>query len=99
MGNLLAIFRELLAARTEWRPSALSALIDCEATDVIAKLLVRVCKTNSQHHHSATLSDHSFVCCFWILSALATKGKDKFEICLRLHITMGNIFSKSTILG
>ena len=72
LGNLLAIFRELLAARTEWRPSALHHILSLEATDVISRLLVRVCKPGTG---SPTLSDHSFICCFWILSALATKGK------------------------
>ena len=68
----MAIFRELLAARTEWRPSALHHILSLEATDVISRLLVRVCKPGTG---SPTLSDHSFICCFWILSALATKGK------------------------
>ena len=76
LGNLLAIFRELLSARTEWRPAALHHVMDLEATEVISRLLVRVCKPNSG---TPTLSDHSFICCFWILSALATKGESIIE--------------------
>ena len=42
--------------------------------------------TNSTRNQRS-LSDHSFVCCFWILSVLATKGIKKV-ICkfCRLHI-------------
>ena len=82
LGNLLAISRELLAARSLWRPSALGTFLAFEATEIIGRLLVRVCKpvTNSTLHQPS-LSDHSFVCCFWILSALATKGIKKV-ICM-----------------
>ena len=45
-----------------------------EATEVFAKLLVKVTKTN-QTAGTLNLSDHSFICAFWILSALATKGE------------------------
>jgi len=83
LGNLLAISRELLAARSLWRPSALGTFLAFEATEIIGRLLVRVCKpvTNSTLHQPS-LSDHSFVCCFWILSALATKDtKFSTKIC------------------
>ena len=73
MGNLLAIFRELLAARTDWRPAAMHHVMEIEATEVIAKLLVKVTKPSGAG--TLTLSDHSFICAFWILSALATKGE------------------------
>ena len=86
LGNILAIQRELLSARSLWRPSALSTFLDLEATEVIARLLVRVCKPSTPLTPTSTpsnaitsqasLSDHSFVCSFWILSALATKGKN-----------------------
>ena len=86
LGNILAIQRELLSARSLWRPSALSTFLDLEATEVIARLLVRVCKPSTPttptstpsnaNASQASLSDHSFVCSFWILSALATKGKN-----------------------
>ena len=49
-------------------------LFSTEATEVFAKLLVKVTKTN-QTAGTLNLSDHSFICAFWILSALATKGE------------------------
>ena len=50
------------------------AFFPTEATEVFAKLLVKVTKTN-QTAGTLNLSDHSFICAFWILSALATKGE------------------------
>ena len=81
LGSAFAILRECVAARSLWRPTNLARLIELEATDVLAKALVRTMATQQQQQQqeqqqqqSGQTSDQALICAFWILSALATKG-------------------------
>ena len=74
--NLVLILREAVLAKTAWRGAILSQLLKLNATEAVGKLLVRVHRMQIMQHQP--LADHILVCLFWILSALATKGKFKF---------------------
>jgi hypothetical protein len=52
----------------------LSVLSQNNATEVLAKMLMRVCRSVDKGKQRPVLSTHSVVCTFWILSALAAKG-------------------------
>ena len=71
--NLILILREAIQAKTSWRGSTLVQILKVNATEAIGKLLVRVHKMQIMQHQP--LADHILICMFWILSALATKGK------------------------
>ena len=71
--NLILILREAIQAKTSWRGSTLLQIIKVNATEGVGKLLVRIQKMQIMQHQP--LADHILVCIFWILSALATKGK------------------------
>ena len=79
--NLILILREAIQAKTSWRSSTLLQIIKVNATEGVGKLLVRIQKMQIMQHQP--LADHILVCIFWILSALATKGKTE---CYRLLI-------------
>ena len=79
--NLILILREAIQAKTSWRGSTLLQIIKVNATEGVGKLLVRIQKMQIMQHQP--LADHILVCIFWILSALATKGKTE---CHRLSI-------------
>ena len=79
--NLILILREAIQAKTSWRSSTLLQIIKVNATEGVGKLLVRIQKMQIMQHQP--LADHILVCIFWILSALATKGKTE---CHRLSI-------------
>ena len=74
--NLILILREAIQAKTSWRGSTLVQILKVNATEAIGKLLVRVHKMQIMQHQP--LADHILICMFWILSALATKGKESF---------------------
>ena len=74
--NLILILREAIQAKTSWRGSTLVQILKVNATEAIGKLLVRVHKMQIMQHQP--LADHILICMFWILSALATKGKKPF---------------------
>ena len=71
--NLILILREAIQAKTSWRGSTLVQILKVNATEAVGKLLVRVHKMQIMQHQP--LADHILICMFWILSALATKGK------------------------
>ena len=70
MDNALSVLRECVAARSSWRPKCLVHLMTRDATDVIGNTLVR--RLNGFDDNE---DDRGLICAFWILSALATKGK------------------------
>ena len=53
-------------------------ILKVNATEAVGKLLVRVYKMQIMQHQP--LADHILICMFWILSALATKGKTSFSL-------------------
>ena len=75
--NLILILREAIQAKTSWRGSTLVQILKVNATEAVGKLLVRVHKMQIMQHQP--LADHILICMFWILSALATKGKKSYS--------------------
>ena len=53
----------------------LTILYQSNATEVVTKMLIRMVKINEKGKQKIGLSNHSIICSFWILSALAAKGK------------------------
>ena len=83
--NLILILREAIQAKTSWRGSTLVQILKVNATEAIGKLLVRVHKMQIMQHQP--LADHILICMFWILSALATKGKKIFHFKIKGLLT------------
>ena len=92
--NLILILREAIQAKTSWRGSTLVQILKVNATEAIGKLLVRVHKMQIMQHQP--LADHILICMFWILSALATKGKKPFTS--KLKYFWHQILYKSFVL-
>ena len=92
--NLILILREAIQAKTSWRGSTLVQILMFNATEAIGKLLVRVHKMQIMQHQP--LADHILICMFWILSALATKGKKPFTS--KLKYFWHQILYKSFVL-
>ena len=92
--NLILILREAIQAKTSWRGSTLVQILKVNATEAIGKLLVRVHKMQIMQHQP--LADHILICMFWILSALATKGKKIFHF--KAKYFWHRIFYKSFII-
>jgi hypothetical protein len=51
----------------------LAILYQNNATEVVGKMVVRMFKNSEKQKN--VLSNHAIVCAFWVLSALAAKGR------------------------
>ncbi len=56
----------------------LAILYQNNATEVVGKMVVRMFKNTEKQKN--VLSNHAIVCAFWVLSALAAKGRHKTVI-------------------
>jgi hypothetical protein len=73
LDSVLSILRECVAAKTPWRAPNLQGLVDLCAAERIAATLTR---TGGGHPSP----DRGTVSAFWVLSALATKGKSAIAV-------------------